>query len=128
MKEPKAPIHERDPTPGKASAATPGKLTIQFDAREFAHFLDDSDLTEEQKLEYIQTIWQIVLQFIDLGFGIHPVQQACGQFDEGTALCGGADSDVVKSLHSHLCNDFEIAGECLCIEGILNKKEEEETP
>jgi len=107
MKEPRTPIHERDPTP-------PSTLAIQFDAKEFAHFLDDSDLTEEQKLEYIQTVWQIVLQFIDMGFGIHPIQQACGQFDEAAALCGDADSDMVESPHSDFCKDFERAGSAPC--------------
>lgn len=110
MKEPKDPIHERDPTPPT--------LAIQFDAREFAHFLDESDLTEAQKLEYIQTVWGIVLQFIDLGFGIHPIQQACGQFDDAAALCGEADSDMVESPHSDFCKDFERAGGCLCAKQI----------
>ena len=106
MKEPRTPIHERDPTP-------PNKLTIQFDAREFAHFLAEVDATEAQKLEYIETLWTIVLQFIDMGFGIHPIQQACGQFDEGTALCGGTDSDMVELPHSDFCKDFERVGKPL---------------
>lgn len=123
MNDPKPPIHERDPT--RENDSTPGNLTIQFDAREFAHFLADLDLPDAQKLEYIETLWTIILHFIDMGFGIHPIQQACGQFDDDAALCGDADSDVVKSPHHHLCNDFGGAGECLCIEGILVKTEGE---
>ena len=110
MNAPQTPIHERAPTPQT--------LAIQFDARAFAHFLAESDLTEAQKLEYIQTIWTIALQFIDLGFGIHPIQQACGQFDDVAALGGEADSDVVDSPHSEFCKDFERAGQCLCAKRI----------
>lgn len=115
MNEPKAPIHERDPTPPT--------LAIQFDAREFAHFLAESDLTESQKLDYIQTIWGIVLQFIDMGFGIHPIQtalgeQACGQIEDAAALCSDADSDMVEFSHSDFCKDFERAGGCLCAKQI----------
>jgi len=106
MTDPKPPIHERGP---------PQTLALQFDAQEFAHFLDESDLTREQKLEYIRTIWSIVLQFIDMGFGIHPLQQACGQFDAADILCGVADSDALKSPHPTLCTDFESAGGCLCL-------------
>ena len=102
MKEPRKPIHERDPTPPK--------LAIQFDAREFAHFLADVDATEAQKLEYIETLWTIVLQFIDMGFGIHPLQQACGQFDEAALLCGVPDSDALDSSHPEFCKEFERAG------------------
>lgn len=107
----KTQIHERDPTPQT--------LAIQFDAQAFAHFLDESDLTFEQKLEYIQTLWGIVLQFIDMGFGIHPLQmalgqQACGQFDEAAVLCGDADSDALDSPHPEFCKDFERAGLSPC--------------
>jgi hypothetical protein len=102
----KTHIHERDPTPPK--------LAIQFDAQEFAHFLDASDLTHNQKLDYIQTLWGIVLQFIDLGFGIHPLQQACGQFEDAALLCGDPDSDALDSSHSEFCKDFERAGLSLC--------------
>lgn len=108
MTDPKPPTHERGPP----------NLAIQFDAQEFAHFLDESDLTHEQKLEYIRTVWSIVLQFIDLGFGIHPLQQACGSFDEAAVLCGVADSDALKSSHPELCTDFESAGGCLCLKRI----------
>ena len=104
MTDPKPPTHERGPP----------NLAIQFDAKEFAHFLAESDWSEDQKLEYIQTIWTIVLQFIDMGFGIHPLQQACGQFDATAVLCGIADSDALKSPHPHLCQEFESAGVCLC--------------
>lgn len=57
-------IHERDPTPEHHE----NPLTIQFDAYEFLHHLEECDLTEEQKIEYLQTVWSIVLQFVDLGF------------------------------------------------------------
>lgn len=113
MTDPKPPTHERGPPPEKQHG-----LAIQFDAQEFAHFLDESDLTHEQKLEYIRTVWQIVLQFIDMGFGIHPLQQACGSFDEAAVLCGVADSDALKSPHPELCTDFESAGGCLCLKRI----------
>jgi hypothetical protein len=48
---------------------------LTFDAQEFVHFLAESDWTEEQKLEFIQELWQIVVSFVDLGFDLHPVQQ-----------------------------------------------------
>jgi hypothetical protein len=110
MTDPKPPTHERGPPHGP--------LALQFDAHEFAHFLDESDLTHDQKLEYIRTIWSIVLQFIDMGFGIHPLQQACGQFSDADILCGDPDSDALKSLHPTLCTDFESAGGCLCLRRI----------
>ena len=50
----------------------PPSLTIDWE--EFGHHLDDSDLSDEQKQEFIETLFGIMLSFVDLGFGIHPVQ------------------------------------------------------
>lgn len=49
---------------------------LQFDAAAYIHFLDGCDWTEAQKLEFTEALWQIVCQFVDLGFGLHPVQEA----------------------------------------------------
>lgn len=89
--------------PGHESAPTSQELAIQFDAQEFVHFLAESDLTEAEKLEYVQTIWAIVLQFVDMGFGLHPIQQASGQLAEDGALRG--DADVLESPHPDVCED-----------------------
>lgn len=48
---------------------------LQFDAREYLHFVEDSDLTEGQALELLEAIWSVMVAFVDLGFGVHPVQQ-----------------------------------------------------
>ena len=61
------------PTPNQTTALAPSALT--FNAQEYCHFLADCDWTEEQKLEFIATLWQIIVGFVDLGFNLHPVQQ-----------------------------------------------------
>lgn len=58
---------------------------ITVDYEEYAHFLESADLTEDQKRDFIQTLWNIVVEFVSMGFGVHPVQQAqdaCGQNEE----------------------------------------------
>ena len=49
-------------------------LTIDVD--HFQQFLNCPDIPEERKREMIETIWSIVVSVIDLGFGVHPLQQA----------------------------------------------------
>lgn len=56
--------------------------SLEVDFEKYAHFLEDSDLTEDQKRELLQAIWTIIIGFVDLGFGVHPVQQACGQVED----------------------------------------------
>lgn len=55
---------------------------ITVDYERYTHFLESSDLTEAQKQDLLQVIWEIVVEFVSLGFGIHPLQQAkldCGK-------------------------------------------------
>jgi len=52
-----------------------------FDADEYWEFVEDFDLSDAQKLEYLETIWSIVTSFVDLAFGLHPLQQACGKLE-----------------------------------------------
>lgn len=55
----------------------PPRLSIDWDA--YLPFLENEDISEEHKRELIEALWSIMVSFVDLGFGIHPVQQVCGQ-------------------------------------------------
>ncbi len=48
---------------------------LKIDWPLYEKYLADSDLSDEQKKEFIETLWSIMIQFVDLGFGIAPVQQ-----------------------------------------------------
>ena len=55
----------------------PPRLTIDWDA--YLPFFEDEDISDEHKRELIEALWSIMVSFVDLGFGVHPVQQACGK-------------------------------------------------
>jgi hypothetical protein len=55
----------------------PPRLTIDWDA--YLPFFEDENISEDQKREMIEALWSIMVSFVDLGFGIHPIQQACGK-------------------------------------------------
>ena len=52
---------------------------ITFDAARYEHFLEEMGLSEDQKGAMLEALWSIIVGFVDLGFGVHPAQQACGQ-------------------------------------------------
>lgn len=54
---------------------------LTLDVEFYQSFLDDADIPEDKKRELIETLWQIVVNFIDLGFGIHPLQQSGHQVE-----------------------------------------------
>ena len=56
-------------------ANLPG-LGLQFDPAKFLQYVEEEDLTEEQAGVLLRAIWDLVVSFVDLGFGLNPVQQA----------------------------------------------------
>ena len=48
-------------------------LTIDYAL--YDEFLKDPDLSEDQRREFLDILWNIIVNFVDIGFGIHPLQQ-----------------------------------------------------
>ncbi|MGB7433196.1 MAG: hypothetical protein WA921_12090 [Ahrensia sp.] len=84
--------------------------TLTIDYALYAHYLENSDLSDEQKQEFLTTLWNLIVGFVDLGFGVHPLQQAdphpCGQEID---LSGIKSTKVVSSAKPMPRNEFENA-------------------
>lgn len=69
-----------------------------FDVERYQKMLDKSDLPEEEKRAFLETLWSVIVGFVDLGFEVHPLQQtgskACGQDLDLSAFMA---SDVLSS-------------------------------
>lgn len=94
-----------------------GAPRLSIDWEDFAHHLQDSDLSDEQKREFIETLFEIMLAFVDLGFGLHPVQQACEQNRDSPL---SLPVDLLSSFHSDNRSD-QAAPDTPCL---LAEKEE----
>lgn len=70
---------------------------VTLDVAKYQAYLDDPNLSEEQKEEFLQAIWSIMVSFVDLGFGVHPLQEVCGQDSEESCPCAKEGFDQVKS-------------------------------
>jgi len=82
-------------TPTDKKSARP---VVTVDYERYAHFLEDSDFSEEQKQEFLQAIWQIVVEFVSLGFGVHPLQQVgknCGKGEKFSLKPALTNADTV---------------------------------
>ena len=97
MKKKDKETHSKDEGSGPEAQFT----ALSFDYEEYAPYLEDSDLTEEQKREFLETLWNIMVSFVDLGFGIHPIQQASGQDWSIEDLKELDLGDVIYSDHQH---------------------------
>ena len=73
-------------------------LTVDYER--YAHLLDDPELSEEQKRELLQALWEIICTFVSIGFGVHPAQQAqntCGQLQGSASKGPDTNSNEVQS-------------------------------
>ncbi|MEM9578043.1 MAG: hypothetical protein AAF999_13630 [Pseudomonadota bacterium] len=59
--------------------------TLSIDWEIYAAMLEASDMSLEEQKELIETLWSIVVMFVDLGFDLNPAQQICEQAEEGLA-------------------------------------------
>lgn len=70
---------------------------LTLDVSLYEKYLEDTNLTDEQKKEFLETLWSLVVSFVDLGFDIHPIQQACGEKANGGEFPAQDIADLIKS-------------------------------
>jgi len=90
---------------------------IECDYAYFQTFLDDSDISEEEAKAFIDDMWVTICQFAQLGYAVHPVQQALDATDEGQDNCGQVQKipaespariqDVVSSKGNKITRQFD---------------------
>lgn len=97
------------PLPSLDDSSRSEGLAIQFDPLEFVHYLADTGWTDEQKVEYATLVWEIVCEFVAMGFGVHPIQLAqnsSGKPTESDPEAPGKPRKMVDSSHSRLIEAF----------------------
>lgn len=52
------------------------KPTLGVDVDYYQSIIDDPDVSESRKRELIEIVGAIIMNFIDIGFGVHPIQLA----------------------------------------------------
>ncbi|MDF1669528.1 MAG: hypothetical protein P1U83_07935 [Roseovarius sp.] len=87
-------MSEPDTKPPQQAKASP---TLTIDWERYGRYLEDSDLTDAQKREFLQTLWDIVVSFVDLGFDLNPTQSVCGEVGALADLSAKSGSPEVQS-------------------------------
>lgn len=80
----------------RATSVIPPLPSIGIDYARYDHYLKNADLTQQQKQEFLDTLWNIVVGFVDLGFGVHPIQQVAGEEHDPTQLLAQTALDMVE--------------------------------
>ncbi len=48
--------------------------SVEFKAEDYLQHIEEFDLSEEQQNELLQTLWNIMSTFVDIGWGVDTVQ------------------------------------------------------
>lgn len=100
------------PDLGKALArAASGEAPrrVEIDIEKYQAYLDHSGMDDAQKAEWLNALWTIIVAFVDLGFGVHPAQQACGQLEKILDPDPKRDSHRLSSGQDSLSEHFNDA-------------------
>jgi hypothetical protein len=67
---------------------------LVFDPEAYRDLIGDCELTEAEQREFLEALWAIMVAFVDMGFRIHPAQEAVRLSAAGRKTLE-ADSQVV---------------------------------
>ena len=99
-----------DNIPGDRKA----RPVITFDYSLYDHYFEDAELTEDQKRVFLETMWNLIVELMSLGFDIHPVQQVqntCGELSETRTNPPNSGADRVDSDDQIQRTQFKEAAE-----------------
>lgn len=103
------PFETEPPQIAGAPDSSSPTSSVRLDVSRYLHMIDDPALSDDQKRQMLEALWSIMVAFVDLGFGIHPVQQACGKVESRLASEPGTDSDSSNQFGNTLSQAFNNA-------------------
>lgn len=102
--------HDKSEGDADARQAAP---VLKIDYALYDRYLEEADLNEDQKREFLDSMWAIIVEFVMLGYEVHPAQQAqkaCGKLPKTYATPTNAEPDAVE-LSDSPKTDFSDAAE-----------------
>lgn len=104
--EPNDPI-----TPLEDNADDPDRPSVlQLDWERYGRYLEDSDLSDDDKKALIETLWSIMVAFVDLGFRVPPPPESCGEVDPLAAIAEQALENVIEYDEPQKKSDKDAGG------------------
>lgn len=80
------------------------------DIEKYLPFVEEFDVTDAQKIEFLQTLWSIMSAFVDLGWGVDSVQRILPAWRE---ISMDSQGDELQITDQNITPEFngEAAGE-----------------
>ena len=74
---------------------------IKVDVERYQSYLDDTGMTDQQKKDFLQAMWLVMMSFVELGFEVHPIQHVCGKASSIGNESSANELDKVSSMEPH---------------------------
>jgi hypothetical protein len=71
---------------------------LQFQPEKYRKYLDETGWSEKVKEEWLYTLWNIMSTFVDIGFGLDPVQTAMPSLGKLYAESKGKTAEAKRGL------------------------------
>ena len=91
------PPPTRPPTDNPCASSPSTRPTLHLDVEEWLPYLDDPDATYDEKIALIETLWGIVLSFVDIGWTIGTEHGRGSNLPPDTSACS---IDLTRALRA----------------------------
>lgn len=88
----------------------PARPIVGVDVEKYKALLDDETLSEAEKEAFLQALWSIVVAFVDLGFGVHPLQEVIEDGHPSAGLKQAFDRTENTDSNGNKMKDDQPAG------------------
>lgn len=77
-------------------ASKKSNLKVNFDPADYIQYLDGMDVSDEEATEILRTLWDMMVQFVDLGFQIDFNSGKASQVLLPSAIKVDSDTDKIE--------------------------------
>ncbi|MDZ4055892.1 MAG: hypothetical protein U1D69_02835 [Polynucleobacter sp.] len=74
---------------------------IKVDVERYQSYLDDTGMTDQQRKDFLQAMWLVMMSFVEMGFEVHPIQHVCGKASSIGNGSSTRELDKVSFTESH---------------------------
>jgi hypothetical protein len=79
--------------------AMPSTLTL--DVALYEQYLENWHLSDQEKQDVLQTLWDLICEFVYLGFGVSPVQQVIPKIGGQVKTCSALEHGESSCQNCH---------------------------
>ena len=78
---------------------------LRFDPKEHLHHLEGFEISDAEKEAFLKCLWEIMVQFVDMGFDLHPLGHVIDHWIEEVKTLDGESSDLLSSSNTQNHNE-----------------------